>query len=146
MDGVTDGFVVGKAVIEGVRCDHLAFRAPHVDLQVWVQPVETNHLVRGQPGELVGLGAEGRAGERGERLGHRRAGAVLCAGAIAASFKLFDLLVPGTDLLALSRPIQAILLEAYPPRERGLAMAIYAMGAVLGPILGPLLGGYITDN
>jgi hypothetical protein len=37
LDGVTDGFVVGKAVIEGVRCDHLAFRAPHVDLQVWVQ-------------------------------------------------------------------------------------------------------------
>jgi len=41
---------------------------------------------------------------------------------------------------------QAILLEAYPPKERGLAMAIFAMGAVLGPILGPLLGGYITDN
>jgi hypothetical protein len=37
MDGVTEGFVVGKAVVEGVRCDHLAFRAPHVDLQVWVQ-------------------------------------------------------------------------------------------------------------
>lgn len=37
MDGVTDGFVVGKAVIEGVRCDHLAFRAPQVDLQIWLQ-------------------------------------------------------------------------------------------------------------
>ena len=37
MDGVTDGFVVGKAVIEGVLCDHLAFRAPHVDWQIWVQ-------------------------------------------------------------------------------------------------------------
>jgi hypothetical protein len=37
MDGVTDGFVVGNAVIEGVLCDHLAFRAPHVDLQVWVE-------------------------------------------------------------------------------------------------------------
>jgi hypothetical protein len=37
MDGVTDGLVVGKAVIEGARCDHLAFRAPHVDLQIWVQ-------------------------------------------------------------------------------------------------------------
>ena len=37
MDGVTDGFVVGKAVIEGARCDHLAFRAPHVDLQIWIQ-------------------------------------------------------------------------------------------------------------
>jgi len=37
MSGVTDGFVVGKAVIEGVLCDHLAFRAKHVDLQVWTQ-------------------------------------------------------------------------------------------------------------
>jgi len=37
MDGVTDGFVVGKAVIEGARCDHLAFRAPQVDLQIWIQ-------------------------------------------------------------------------------------------------------------
>jgi hypothetical protein len=37
MTDVTSGFVVGKAVIEGVRCDHLAFRAPHVDLQIWIQ-------------------------------------------------------------------------------------------------------------
>jgi hypothetical protein len=37
MDGVTDGMVVGKAVIEGVRCDHLAFRAPKVDWQIWIQ-------------------------------------------------------------------------------------------------------------
>lgn len=37
LDGVTDGFVVGAAVVEGVLCDHLAFRAPHVDLQVWIQ-------------------------------------------------------------------------------------------------------------
>ena len=40
MDEVTDGFVVGKAVIEGVRCDHLAFRAPHVDWQIWIQEGE----------------------------------------------------------------------------------------------------------
>jgi hypothetical protein len=37
MDGVTDGIVVGKAIIEGVRCDHLAFRAPQVDWQIWIQ-------------------------------------------------------------------------------------------------------------
>jgi len=37
MEGVTDGIVVGKAVIEGVRCDHLAFRAPQVDWQIWIQ-------------------------------------------------------------------------------------------------------------
>lgn len=40
MADVTDGFVVGKAVIEGVRCDHLAFRAPHIDLQIWIQEGE----------------------------------------------------------------------------------------------------------
>lgn len=37
MTDVTDGFIVGKSVIEGARCDHLAFRAPHVDWQVWIQ-------------------------------------------------------------------------------------------------------------
>ncbi|GIK85705.1 MAG: hypothetical protein BroJett026_11860 [Betaproteobacteria bacterium] len=37
MTDVTQGFVVGKGVIEGVRCDHLAFRAPHVDLEIWIQ-------------------------------------------------------------------------------------------------------------
>jgi hypothetical protein len=34
---VTSGFVVGKSVVEGVRCDHLAFRAPHVDWQIWIE-------------------------------------------------------------------------------------------------------------
>lgn len=37
MTDVTAGFVVGKSVVEGVRCDHLAFRAPHVDWQIWIQ-------------------------------------------------------------------------------------------------------------
>jgi hypothetical protein len=37
LEGVTEGTVVGKAVIEGVRCDHLAFRAPQTDWQIWIQ-------------------------------------------------------------------------------------------------------------
>ncbi len=37
MQDVTNGFVVGKGVVEGMRCDHLAFRAPHVDWQIWIQ-------------------------------------------------------------------------------------------------------------
>jgi hypothetical protein len=37
MDGVTEGFVVGEAVIEGVRCDHLGFRTPEIDWQIWIQ-------------------------------------------------------------------------------------------------------------
>ena len=37
MADVTQGFVVGKGIVEGVRCDHLAFRAPHADWQIWIQ-------------------------------------------------------------------------------------------------------------
>jgi len=37
MQDVTEGFVVGKSVVEGVLCDQLAFRAPHVDWQIWIQ-------------------------------------------------------------------------------------------------------------
>jgi hypothetical protein len=37
MDNVTSGFVVGKSVVEGARCDHLAFRGAGVDWQIWIQ-------------------------------------------------------------------------------------------------------------
>jgi MFS transporter, DHA2 family, multidrug resistance protein len=40
---------------------------------------------------------------------------------------------------------QAIMLEAFPPRERGKAMAFYGLGVVVAPILGPVLGGWLTD-
>jgi len=36
MQATTSGFVVGKAMIGGVKCDHLAFRGPEVDWQVWI--------------------------------------------------------------------------------------------------------------
>jgi DHA2 family multidrug resistance protein len=41
---------------------------------------------------------------------------------------------------------QALLMRAYPPAKRGMAMAIWAMVVFLAPIFGPILGGWITDN
>src|SRR5512142_3009366 len=41
---------------------------------------------------------------------------------------------------------QAVLLEAFPPRDRGKAMAFWALGIVVAPILGPVLGGWLTDS
>ncbi len=41
---------------------------------------------------------------------------------------------------------QAVLLESFPPRKRGAAMAVYGMGIIVAPLVGPLLGGWITDN
>lgn len=37
MQDVTSGSVVGKAVVDGVLCEHLAFRKPGVDFQIWIQ-------------------------------------------------------------------------------------------------------------
>ena len=34
---LTSAFVVGKAVVGGVPCDHLAFRNEEVDWQIWIQ-------------------------------------------------------------------------------------------------------------
>ena len=41
---------------------------------------------------------------------------------------------------------QAIMLEAFPPEDRGKAMAFWGLGIVVAPMLGPVLGGWITDN
>ncbi len=41
---------------------------------------------------------------------------------------------------------QAIMLEAFPPEERGKAMAFWGLGIVVAPMLGPVLGGWITDS
>lgn len=35
-DGVTEGIVVGSAFVNGVECDHLAFRTDIVDWQIWI--------------------------------------------------------------------------------------------------------------
>ena len=48
----------------------------------------------------------------------------------------------GASLVPLS---QSIMLDIFPPAQRGQAMAFWVMGVVLGPILGPTLGGYLTD-
>ncbi len=41
---------------------------------------------------------------------------------------------------------QGILVDTFPPQQRGMAMAMYGVAVVVAPILGPVLGGYISDN
>jgi DHA2 family multidrug resistance protein len=62
-----------------------------------------------------------------------------------ASLILFRILqgAAGGALIPIS---QAILMETFPPHQRGMAMAIFGVGAMFGPIIGPVLGGWITDN
>jgi hypothetical protein len=62
MQRVYSAIVVGKTVIGGVRCDHLAFSRPDVDFQIWVpdagQPLPRKYVVTakesfGQPDTMV---------------------------------------------------------------------------------------------
>jgi len=41
---------------------------------------------------------------------------------------------------------QAVLLEAFAPKDRGKAMGFWGLGIVVAPILGPVLGGWLTDS
>jgi DHA2 family multidrug resistance protein len=41
---------------------------------------------------------------------------------------------------------QAVMLESFPPHERGEAMALWGLGIVVAPIFGPVIGGWLTDN
>ena len=49
----------------------------------------------------------------------------------------------GAGLVPLS---QAVLLDVYPPEQRGRAMSYWGVAVMLGPILGPILGGWLTEN
>ena len=51
--------------------------------------------------------------------------------------------IGGGALLSTS---QAILFDAFPGKERGMASGLFGMGIVLGPTLGPTVGGFIVDN
>ncbi|MGF6840983.1 DHA2 family multidrug resistance protein [Paraburkholderia youngii] len=41
---------------------------------------------------------------------------------------------------------QSIILDTFPPQQRGRAFSISAVAIVVAPVLGPTLGGWITDN
>ncbi len=51
--------------------------------------------------------------------------------------------VGGGALLSTS---QAILFDAFEPKDRPFASGLFGMGLVLGPTLGPTLGGYIIEH
>jgi len=54
--------------------------------------------------------------------------------------------VQGLGAGALQPTEQAILRQTFPPKEQGMAMAVFGMAVIIGPAVGPTLGGYIVDN
>lgn len=71
---------------------------------------------------------------------------VLCGAAPNLGFLILFRVLQGAAGGALIPNSQAILMETFPPKEQGMAMAIFGIGAMFGPIIGPALGGYVTDQ
>lgn len=70
----------------------------------------------------------------------------MCGSARTLSALVFFRIIQGIGGGALQPLSQAILFEAFPPAEYGMAMALFGIGVMVGPIVGPVLGGWITDN
>jgi len=59
---------------------------------------------------------------------------------------VFFRIVQGMGGGALVPTSQSIIMDTFPPKEQGGAMAALGVGVMVGPTLGPTLGGWITDN
>lgn len=70
----------------------------------------------------------------------------LCGTAHSIWLLVFYRIIQGIGGGALQPTAQAILFETFPVAQRGAAMAIFGMGAMVGPAIGPTLGGWIVDN
>ncbi len=73
-------------------------------------------------------------------------GSALCGVAQTLPQVVLFRILQGLGAGALQPTEQAILRQTFPPREQGMAMALFAMAVMLGPAIGPTLGGYIVDN
>jgi DHA2 family multidrug resistance protein len=74
------------------------------------------------------------------------AASFLCGLAPNLAFLIFFRVVQGACGGALQPISQAVLLESFPPEDRGKAMGFWGLGIVVAPMLGPVLGGWLTDS
>ncbi|MFI5179079.1 MAG: DHA2 family efflux MFS transporter permease subunit [Vicinamibacterales bacterium] len=74
------------------------------------------------------------------------ASSFLCGLAPTLSTLILFRVMQGATGGALQPLSQAVLLEAFPPQDRGKAMGFWGLGIVVAPILGPVLGGWLTDS
>ncbi len=74
------------------------------------------------------------------------ASSLLCGIAPSLGMLVFFRVLQGIGGGGLAPSEQAILADTFPPRQRGMAFALYGLAVVLAPAIGPTLGGFITDN
>ena len=73
-------------------------------------------------------------------------GSALCGMARSLETLVVFRVIQGLGAGALQPTEQAILRQTFPPKEQGMAMALFGMAVMVGPAIGPTLGGYIVDH
>jgi DHA2 family multidrug resistance protein len=71
---------------------------------------------------------------------------LLCGMATRLDWLIFFRVLQGLSGGGLQPLSQSVLLETFPPKKHGTAMAAFGFGIIFAPIIGPTLGGWITDN
>lgn len=70
----------------------------------------------------------------------------MCGAADSLGMLVFCRVLQGAGGGGLQPSVQAVLVDLFPGRKRGMAMALYTVAMLVAPVLGPTLGGWITDN
>lgn len=73
-------------------------------------------------------------------------GSLICAIAPNLNLMVLGRLIQGIGGGPMTPVSQAILLAAFPPDKRGIAMSLYGIAVMVFAILGPTFGGFIVDN
>ena len=74
------------------------------------------------------------------------AASLVCGMALSMPMLILARVLQGLGGGGMQPLAQSILLESFPPRQHGTAMAAYGVGVIVAPIIGPTLGGWITDS
>jgi DHA2 family multidrug resistance protein len=74
------------------------------------------------------------------------AASLLCGLSVSMPMLIVARILQGVGGGGMQPLAQSILLESFPPRLHGTAMAVYGVGVVVAPVIGPTLGGWITDG
>lgn len=73
-------------------------------------------------------------------------GSLTCGVATSMPMLVVSRVLQGLGGGAMQPLSQAILLESFPPTQRGTATALFGLGIVVAPVVGPTLGGWLTDQ
>jgi DHA2 family multidrug resistance protein len=70
----------------------------------------------------------------------------LCGISPNLTFLVIARIIQGAAGGGLAAVEQSMLVDTFPPKQRGMAFAAYGVVVIAGPVVGPVIGGLITDN